>query len=302
MRGAHLLELRILDKRFLPSSLQVPLLFRLLRHKLHGSILSLAFLVLLPAFSHAQSLPNPVEVTFPSGNLVLHGFIYKPDVKGPFPAVLWNHGSERHPGWLPELAPLFLSRGYALFIPHRRGQGRSPGEYVMDVLDRANQAGGAQARSKKLVELMELHLQDQIAALAYLKGLPEIDTQRMAVAGCSFGGIQTLLTAERGLGLRAAVDFAGAAQTWRNAPDLRERMLQAARQSQMPVLFIQAKNDYDIAPSRELAAEMEKSAKPHVLQIFPSFGKSNQEAHEFCIHGGELWAPQVFSFLTQSMP
>src|SRR6202008_3100424 len=110
--------------------------------------------------------------------------------------------SERRPGWLPELAPSFLSKGYVFFIPHRRGHGRSPGGYVMDLLDRANQSGGPQARSEKLVELMEVHLQDQIAALAYLKSLAEVDPQRIAVAGCSFGGIQTVLMAEKGLGLR----------------------------------------------------------------------------------------------------
>jgi carboxymethylenebutenolidase len=70
----------------------------------------------------------------------------------------------------------------------------------------------------------------------------------------------------------------------------------------MPIFFIQAKNDYDVSPSRDLAAAMEKSAKPHALQVFPSFGKSNQDAHEFSIHGGDIWAPQVLSFLTQSMP
>jgi hypothetical protein len=64
--------------------------------------------LLQSAASHSQT--NPVEVTFPSGNLVLHGFIYKPEGKGPFPAVLWNHGSERRPGWLPELAPFFSVR------------------------------------------------------------------------------------------------------------------------------------------------------------------------------------------------
>ena len=249
----------------------------------------------------ARTQANPVEVTFPSGNLVLHGFIYKPEGKGPFPAVLWNHGSERRPGWLPELAPIFLSKGYILFIPHRRGHGRSPGEYVMDLLDRANQSGGPQARSKMLVELMELHLEDQLAALSYLKGLPEVDPQRIAVAGCSFGGIQTVLMAERGMGLRAAVDFAGAAQNWGHSQELRERMLRAVQHAQMPIFFIQAKNDYDISPSRDLAAAMEKSNKPHTIQILPSFGKSNQDAHEFCTHGGEIWASQVFSFLTQSM-
>jgi RNA-directed DNA polymerase len=39
--------------------------------------------------------------------------------KGPFPVVLWNHGSEPRPGWLPELGPTFTGRGYVLFIPHR---------------------------------------------------------------------------------------------------------------------------------------------------------------------------------------
>ena len=261
----------------------------------------LPLLLFLPASTLAQSSPNPVEVTFPSGNLVLHGFLYKPEGKGPFPAVLWNHGSERRPGWLPELAPLFLSRGYILFIPHRHGQGRSPGEYVMDLLERANQPGGAQARCRKLVELMEEHLEDQMAALAYLKSVPEVDQQRIAVAGCSFGGIQTVLMAEKGLGLRAAVDFAGAAQNWEYSAELRSRMTEAVRHAQMPIFFIQAKNDYDVSPSRDLAAAMEKSSKPHELEIFPKFGKSNQEAHEFCIHGGEIWADQVFSFLSQSM-
>jgi carboxymethylenebutenolidase len=277
-------------------------MFPACRHRISPLVAGLlALFVFHPITAIAQSPPTPAEVTFPSGNLVLHGFLYKPEGKGPFPSLLWNHGSERRPGWLPELAPLFLNQGYVFFIPHRRGHGRSPGEYVMDLLDRANQSGGSSTRSRKLVELMEQHLQDQVAALAYLKGLSEVDPQRIAVAGCSFGGIQTVLMAEKGLGVRAAVDFAGAAQNWQHAPDLRERMIQAVQHSQMPIFFIQAKNDYEVSPSHDLAAAMKKSGKPHNLQIFPSFGKSNQEAHEFCIHGGEIWAPQVFSFLTEAL-
>jgi carboxymethylenebutenolidase len=252
-----------------------------------------------PAIAQVQA--NPREITFPSGNLVLHGFIYKPPGVGPFPAVLWNHGSERRPGWLPDIAPLLLSHGYILFIPHRRGHGRSPGEYIMDQLAHAQEGGGVHARDNKLVQLMELQLQDQIAALTYLKGLPEVDAQRIAVAGCSFGGIQTVLMAQQGLGLLAAIDFAGAAQTWKESPELRDRLIKAVRQAQMPVLFIQAENDYDLAPSRTLTAEMEKVNKPHELLLFPSFGQTTQEAHEFCVHGGEIWAPKVFSFLSQAM-
>jgi carboxymethylenebutenolidase len=153
--------------------------------KAHRSfVFSMLLLVACSTITQAQdkTSPRPVEVTFASGNLVLHGFVYKPDGKGPFPAVLWNHGSERRPSWLPELAPSFVAKGYILFIPHRCGQGRSPGEYVMEVLDRASQSGGPQARSRKLVELMELHLKGQTAALEYLKGLPDVDPRRTALA------------------------------------------------------------------------------------------------------------------------
>ena len=69
----------------------------------------------------------------------------------------------------------------------------------------------------------------------------------------------------------------------------------------MPILFVQAENDYDLAPSRDLAKEMEKSGKGHSIQIFPRFGKTAQDGHEFCARGGEIWADKVFSFLTSSM-
>ena len=89
------------------------------------------------------------------------------------------------------------------------------------------------------MELMEAHLQDQIAALNYLKSLSYVDTRRIAVAGCSFGGIQTILAAGEELGLRAAVDFAGAAQVWSGSLEMRERMLAAARRATAPILLIQ---------------------------------------------------------------
>ena len=37
-------------------------------------------------------------VSFPSGDLTLRGFLYRPTGPGPFPAIVWNHGSEPKPG------------------------------------------------------------------------------------------------------------------------------------------------------------------------------------------------------------
>src|SRR5262249_48125307 len=151
---------------------------------------------------------------------------------GPFPAILYNHGSERRPGAKPELAGLFTENGYVFFVPHRRGQGRSSE-------DGRVLAGGALA-------VNEMQLPDQLAALAYLKSLAYVDPGRIAVVGCSFGGIQTILAveanAERNLGIRVAVDFAGAAETWRTSVGLQERLIRAVRKATIPVMFIQAKN------------------------------------------------------------
>src|SRR5256885_8745974 len=68
----------------------------------------------------------------PDGTDELRDFLYVPPGRGPFPAVLWNHGSERLPGWQPELARFYNGKGFVFFIPHRRGHGRSPGPHIGD--------------------------------------------------------------------------------------------------------------------------------------------------------------------------
>ena len=166
--------------------------------------------------------------------------------------------------------------------------------------------GGLPCSTGEKSSLHEVHLEDQLAALHYLKGLPYVDPDRIAVAGCSYGGIQTILAVEANtemkLGLRAAIDFAGAAMSWGNAFDLRERMLRAVRKATVPIFLIQAENDYDLSPSRALAKEMEKLGKPHKLSIYPPYGSTAQEGHGgFCFEGGNVWGAEVLSFLATAM-
>src|SRR5215469_7971224 len=94
----------------------------------------LTAVVFIASLSFAQNQPQPQEVTFQSGKLQLHGFLWKPNGPGPFPAVLWNHGSEKLPGSQPALGNFYTSHYFVFFVPHRRGQGRSPGEYIQDVI------------------------------------------------------------------------------------------------------------------------------------------------------------------------
>ncbi len=237
------------------------------------------------------------RITYQSGSFRLGGFIHQPSGDGPFPAVVWNHGSERDPDSMPALGSLFASHGYVFFVPHRRGQGGNPGPYIMDQLRRAQDEGGPAARSRMLVVLHREHLNDQIAALDHLRTLSCVDSTTIAVMGCSFGGIQTVLAASQPLGLRAGVAFATAARAWSGNPDLREALVEAARQSTIPLFFIQAENDFDLDPSRVLSAAMQKAGKPHRLEIFPRFGTTQDDGHAFCAEGADIWSPDVLAFL-----
>ena len=78
-------------------------------------------------------------------------------------------------------------------------------------------------------------------------------------------------------------------------------MFDMARNAKVPVFFIQAENDQDTGPSRELSAEMSRLGKPNRMRIFPPFGKTAEDGHSFGYLGSSLWGPDVITFLRQTM-
>jgi pimeloyl-ACP methyl ester carboxylesterase len=125
---------------------------------------------------------------------------------------------------------------------------------------------------------------------------------RVAVSGCSLGGIESLFAAERGTGIVAAIDFEGAAQTWAANVPLQERMKLAARNAKVPVFFLQAENDFDTTPSRVLSDEMKRAGKPTRVHIFPPNGVTHEEGHSFCTGGrNPPWGAEVIAFLEEAM-
>jgi len=80
--------------------------------------------LLLSSQAVGQSSPSAPEiVVVPNGNLRLKAFLWRPAGRGPFPALLFNHGSgstdSAHTGELviteaaKKLAPVFVKHGYA---------------------------------------------------------------------------------------------------------------------------------------------------------------------------------------------
>jgi dienelactone hydrolase len=242
------------------------------------------------------------QVSFNSNDKVLHGLIYKPPGAGPFPTVLYNHGSA--PGLLNNQAfdligPLFVIRGWAFFAPYRRGQGLSSeaGAYIQDEIQAARARGGQGLAAQTMLRLLTTEqLDDQMAALAWLKTQSFVRRGQIAVMGNSFGGIETVLGAERG-GYCAAVDASGGAESWDEAPGLQGIMLHAVQHSPIPIFFFQAENDYSLAPSRTLYAAMIAAKKPAEIRIYPPYGNSHQEGHSFAYRGAGIWMDDVVRFL-----
>lgn len=232
-------------------------------------------------------------VSYKNGDLELRAFLYRPAGPGPFPAIVYNHGSEKNLAYIDRLALPFVRQGYLFFAPNRRGHGRSPGTYIVDILSTLREAEWSQA----LVRLHEEQLSDQLSGVAYLRTLPFVDSNRIGVYGWSFGGIQTLLAAERtDSGYKAAVSCAGAAQSWPTAPDLRARLTEAAQKAVMPIFLLQAQNDHSLAALEGLSETLRRSGKPHQARVYPAFGTTPQQGHEFCAQGSEIWGPEVFAF------
>lgn len=248
----------------------------------------------------------PAEtVRFANAGKVLGGELFKPAGPGPFPAVLYNHGSA--PGMLNSQAshaigPLFVRAGWVFFMPYRRGQRLSSeaGPYILDEVAAARRRGGKHEASVELARLLATdHLQDQLRALDWLKSQPYVRGDRIAVAGNSFGGIEAILGAAQAP-VCAAVAALAASESWNDSPELQQLMKEAAGRSAAPLLLLQAANDFDLAPNKALLQIRRQAGKPVEYKIYPAFGTSAQEGHSFAYRGVDTWFSDVLSFVAQN--
>jgi dienelactone hydrolase len=263
-------------------------------------VLLLLSLAAAPLARARQDASKGEMVPFPSGELTLRGMIYRPAGAGPFPALLWNHGSGKTPGEKPDLSRFYTDHGFVFFLPYRRGHGGSPGDYIIDLEARFRRTTRDADRVHRYsVMLHERYNQDVVDAIVWLKKQPFVDPNRIAVSGVSYGGIQTLLTAEKDLGIKAAIPFAPTPKRPDNDP-LRQRMLVAVRNSRVPIFLIQAQNDYSLWPSELLGPEIRRRGEPNRAKLYPAYGNTQEEGHaDFSTHASAIavWGDDVLAFL-----
>jgi carboxymethylenebutenolidase len=261
------------------------------------------------SLSSTQLPVAPQIVEVPSDAIHLKGYLWKPAGRGPFPAVLFNHGSgaedPQHTAGrtmaeaASDLAPVFLRHGYVFFYLCRRGQGLSAdqGPFTQDLLKQAEASGPETRRQLHYQLITGGQLDDALAGLRFLKTTSDVDPKRIVVAGHSFGGMLTLLSGDHDSTIRAEIGFAAGAKSWHASQELRQRVLASVDNTSAPIMLVYAANDFDTAPGTDIAAELDRLHKPHLLKIYPAVGKTPEDGHGLLYLAMPEWEPDVFQFL-----
>jgi endonuclease YncB( thermonuclease family)/dienelactone hydrolase len=142
---------------------------------------------------------------------------YKPPGNGPFPTLIFHHGSTgrgRDPALFERpydpkaLAGWFTARGWAVILPSRRGRGGSEGTY--DEGFEPDRAQGYSCDPTRALAGAERALSDIDAITPVLLAQPFVDRERVAVGGVSRGGILAVAWSGRQPGVaRAVINFVG---------------------------------------------------------------------------------------------
>lgn len=252
-------------------------------------------------FAHGQAAPGAPhqEVFYPSGPLQIQAYLYRPDGPGPFPAVIYNHGSrpparERQSVRFEHIGRSLTQAGYVVLVSERRGYGRSDGPAW------SQEVG---VRKTSVVPRLQAETDDVLAAVPYLRTLPFVDGRRLGIMGWSFGGIVTLLAVSRSHEFAVAVDQAGGAMTWDRNPAIPTALLAAADRVTTPTLLLVAQNDRTTVSITAVGDVLQRRGVPHRVVIYPPFAPrqtlgDDAPGHQvFSAQGMSVWEADVLEFL-----
>jgi dienelactone hydrolase len=164
------------------------------------------------------------------------------------------------------------------------------------MIDTAMAAANSPDEDILVQQLLDIN-KDVVAATEWVKAQPFTDESRVIMMGTMIGASQTILTAEKGLGLKAFIPFSPGTLSWSEHPMLQALLRRGVRSSKVPIFLIQTQNDKSLAPSAILGKELMKKAAPNKAKVFPPFGTSNEEARNFALNGCNIWGPEVLIFL-----
>jgi carboxymethylenebutenolidase len=190
------------------------------------------------------------QVTYKSGDENVNGYLYQPNGKGPFPALVVIHEWWGLNDWVKGEASKFADQGYVtLAIDLYRGKVATTPEEAHEIMrgvpeDRANS--------------------DLLAAVAYLHSLKDVNPKKIGVVGWCMGGGYAFDLAVLDPHLAAAAINYGHLAT---EPATLEKI-------HAPILGLFGGQDRGITPDmvNQFAEQMKKLGKNVEVKIYPDAG------------------------------
>ena len=237
--------------------------------------------------------------------VTLEVVIYKPAGNGPFPALMFNHGSTGNGDnpalftstWTSAaLAKFFTDKGWLVAFPQRRGRGKSDGLY-----DEGFEADRSRYSCDPQLSLpgLERALSDMDAAYSYVAARADIDSKRMLVGGQSRGGIAASVYAgTRPARFAGVLNFVGGwlGDDCPNVQAVNTVSFRRGAKFGLPMLWLYGENDpyYKITHSkRNFDAFIEAGGKGEFKVYDLGSGRNGHNI----ISQPELWGSAVDAYL-----
>ena len=269
------------------------------------ALASVLCLLLTPSSAYDQALPLDVRlneqiIMIPSGperRVGLETTIFLPNGPGPFPLLIINHGKQPGNPKLQKrdrfiyMATAFVRRGYAVMVPMRAGFAQSGGTY-MEYGCNMTANGYGQAG-------------DVLDVVNYARSQNWVDSDRIVVAGQSYGGLATIALAAQDLpGVRGVINFAGGLRLEDGHCDWKGALVKAfahyGARNKLASLWLYGANDSYFGPglvNRMYRAFVRAGGNAQLL----AYGAFKRDAHVMLASrdGEKVWWPETRRFLEE---
>jgi dienelactone hydrolase len=257
------------------------------------------------AFATRSTVRAPTPFVENGRPVELEVVLFTPPGAGPFPTVMFNHGSTGD-GSDPSLftvtfvsetvARFFAERGWLVAFPQRRGRGASDGLY-----DEGFNAGRTAYSCEQAITLAGAARaqSDLDAAVNFLRSRADVDTTRMLVAGTSRGGILSIAhIARRPDVYLGAINFVGGwlGEGCGDHDAVNRSLFQSGATFPGPSLWLYAANDsfYSLSYSR---ANFDAFVSAGGFGSFKTYARAAGLNGHFLLNDPSLWGADVDAYL-----